>query len=44
MKHMYLLLLLTIFSGSLQASTIEIIEQFDDLRLVAFVDEGDIQD
>jgi hypothetical protein len=44
MKHIYLLLLLTIFSGSAQASTIEIIEQFDDLRLVAFVNEGDIQD
>lgn len=43
MKHMYLLLLLAIFSGNAQSSSIEIIERFDDIRLVAFVNEGDIE-
>lgn len=42
MKHMYLLLLLAIFSGNAQSSSIEIIERFDDIRVVAFVKEGDI--
>ena len=42
MKHMYLLLLLAIFSGNAQSSSIEIIERFDDIRVVAFVNEGDI--
>jgi hypothetical protein len=40
---MYLLLLLAIFSGNAQSSSIEIIERFDDIRLVAFVNEGDIE-
>lgn len=44
MKHLYLLLLLSILSGTAQSSTIEIIERFDELKLVAFVNEGDIED
>ncbi|NOZ10854.1 MAG: hypothetical protein GXP09_07450 [Gammaproteobacteria bacterium] len=45
MNHRWLWLLLAIFSGNAQSfqPSIEIIEQFDDVKLVAFINETDIE-
>jgi len=45
MNYKWLLLLLTVVSGSAQSyqSSIEIIEQFDDVRLVAFINDSDLE-
>ncbi len=45
MNYKWLLLLLTIVSGSAQSyqPSIEIIEQFDDVKLVAFIKQSDLE-
>lgn len=45
MNYKWLLLFLTIISGSAQSyqPLIEIIEQFDDVKLVAFINESDLE-
>ncbi|NOY15630.1 MAG: hypothetical protein GXP23_01620 [Gammaproteobacteria bacterium] len=45
MNYRWLLLLLTIIAGNAQSfqPSIEIIEQFDDIKLVAFINESDIE-
>lgn len=45
MKFRFILLLLTIVSGNALAfqSSIEIIEQFDEVKLVAFINQNDIE-
>ena len=45
MNYRWLLLALTIFSGNAQSyqSLIEIVEQFDDNKVVAFINEADIE-
>lgn len=45
MNHRWLLLLLTIVSINAQSfqPSLEIVEQFDDVRLIAFINEADIE-
>ncbi|HHJ34545.1 MAG TPA: hypothetical protein ENJ87_02155 [Gammaproteobacteria bacterium] len=46
MNNKWLILLLTLLCGNAQAfqPSIEIIEQFDDVKLVAFINESDLKD